>query len=457
MSLINLLAIARSALMMSQRAMDITGNNVANASTPGYSRQQLVLIPGGAVATAEGSLGGGVTDAGVLRIRDTFLDAAYWRSAGSFGQSGTSFDVLSQLENVLHEPSDTGIISAMDNMFHAFSDLANDPSSANSRTLLRSAAQQLINQLHDVSSQIGQISQDTYGRMGAQVTQVNQLTSQIASLNAQIVASSGPEGPSPDLQDRRDQLIDQLSGLVGVQVVNRPDGTVGVIAGTTSLVDGSNSTALAVQPVGSGFGIGLASGGGLIDPRSGSLKALSDLSTQSLPALAAGLDQFAGALVGEINRVHVNGFTLTGATGINFFDPTKTTAATISLSSDVLASTDNIAAAATNAPGDGGQALIMAQCESASLATLGGQNMRNFYSGIATSLGVQVQSASQDQSTDQTMMDQADSQRQSVSGVSIDDEMVTLIGQQQAYTAAARLVTVADQMMQDLVTMMGGP
>ncbi|MGH7741978.1 MAG: flagellar hook-associated protein FlgK [Candidatus Eiseniibacteriota bacterium] len=455
MSLINLLAIARSALLAQQRAMEVTGHNVSNASTPGYSRQRLLLETATPLTTVNGSLGRGVSEQGVIRVRDSFLDAAYRRSAGLFGQSGTSFDVLSQIQSVLHEPSSTGLVNALDGMFHAFSDLANDPSSANSRTLLREAAVQLVNQLHDIHGQLSQLGQDAFGRMSDQVGQVNQLTSQIAELNAQIVATGGVNGQAPDLQDRRDQLIDQLSGLVGVQVVDRPDGTVGVIAGTTSLVDGASSTALAVQPVGGGFGVGLASGGGLIDPRSGSLKSLVDLSTQSFPALQAGLDQFTSALVNEVNNVHVAGFTLSGATNINFFDPAGVTAGNIALSSDILASTDNIAAAATNAPGDGGQALKMAQCDTVGLVALGGQTMRGFYTSIATSLGVQVQSASQDQDTHQTMMDQADAQRQSVSGVSIDDEMVTLIGQQQAYSAAARLVTVADQMMQELITMMG--
>lgn len=454
MSLINLLSIARSALLAQQRAMDVTGHNVANASTPGYSRQQLELEAATPLITADGAIGRGVSEAGVLRVRDTFLDAAYRRSAGKFGQSGTSFDVLSQVESVLHEPSDTGLVSALDGMFHAFSDLANDPTGTSSRTLLREAAQGLVNQLHDMHDQLGQLAQETYGRMNDQITQVNQLSSQIAALNGQIVTAGGASGQAPDLEDHRDQLIDQLSGLVGVQVVQRPDGTVGVIAGTTTLVDGTNSTALAVQPVGGGFGVGLASGGGLIDPRSGSLKSLADLSTQSFPALSAGLDQFTAALVNEVNSVHVNGFTLSGSTGINFFDPAGVTAGNIALSADVLASTDNIAAAGNNTPGDNAQALKMAQCDTVGIAALGGQTMRGFYTGIATSLGVQVQSASQDQATNQTMMDQADAQRQSVSGVSIDDEMVGLIGQQQAYSAAARLVTTADQMMQELITMM---
>ena len=188
-----------------------------------------------------------------------------------------------------------------------------------------------------------------------------------------------------------------------------------------------------------------------IRPRVSGMRALGDITAQSVPALQASMNQFTQALVTEVNSVHGSGYTLNGATGVNFFDPAGLTMSTIALSAAVTGSTDAIAAAAVNASGDNAVALQLAECGGAALVSLGGRSMRGFYIDVVGSVGVQVEGADRDSATRQAMTDQADVQRQSVSGVSIDDEMVSLIAQQQAYGAAARLITVASDMVQDLL------
>jgi flagellar hook-associated protein 1 FlgK len=202
---------------------------------------------------------------------------------------------------------------------------------------------------------------------------------------------------------------------------------------------------------GGGYGVGPAAGAGLIDPQTGSLKALSDLTATKLPAIQSQLDQFAQTLVTEVNAIHRLGYTLTGATGTDFFDPAGVTAATIALAPGVAASGDAIAAGASAAPGDGTIALQLAGLGGVSIAALGGKTLRDFYTILAGSVGSDVQNAAQDAATQQALAEQADAQRSSVNGVSIDEEMVALITQQQAYGAAARLIKVADEMIQDLL------
>jgi flagellar hook-associated protein 1 FlgK len=282
------------------------------------------------------------------------------------------------------------------------------------------------------------------------VNQVNSLANQIANLNSKITASGGPNGSS-DLMDQRDLLVDQLSQFMDVRVLSRPDGTIGVAAGDTVLVDGAQSTQLAVTTVGAGWGV-VPSGGGLpIDPQTGSLKALCDLSQTKLPGVQTKLDQMAAALVSEFNQLHRTGYTAAGVTNVDFFDPTGTTASTIKLSAALTASQDNLAVSATGATGNGDIATAMAGLASKNVALLGGNTFREHFVSTASSIGLDVSNSQQDMTAQQTLVDRDDSSRTAVSGVNVDEEMISLIASQQAYSAAARLVNVADQMVQQIL------
>jgi flagellar hook-associated protein 1 FlgK len=452
MSLVSLLSIARTALLAHSRAMSVTGHNVANANTPGYSRQRVDLVAATPLRLPSGLVGRGVDASTITRFRDRFFDATFRRETGQLGRSTTLSDMLSQVETAVGEPSDQSVGAAMDAMFASFGDLSNDPSSATNRGLVIQAANRLVNQMHSLDASLATSEQDALERMQAQVDQVNQIASQIAQLNVQILSAGG--GSAPDLQDQRDVLVDQLSNLVNARAIEHPDGTIAVQAGDVVLVDASQTQPLTVRPVaGGGFGVGLSSGVGTFNLRGGSLQALVELSTTTLPGYRASLDQLAQALVTEVNAIHTTGYTLNGTTGVAFFDPAGTTAGTIGLSAAVSASPDNIAAGATNAPGDGAIALQLSDLAAMPLASLGGVSLREHWVTFASDVGFAVMDADQQSAIHQSMVDQADAQRQSVSGVSIDEEMVTLIAQQHAYTAASRLVTVANEMMDDIMKM----
>ncbi len=200
---------------------------------------------------------------------------------------------------------------------------------------------------------------------------MNDLAARVADLNQQILAYGGASGSAPDLADQRDLIVDQLSSIVGVRVLAREDGTIGVIAGDTMLVDGANAQTLSVRALGGG-GYGVFTAGGIVvDPKSGSLKALTDLTTITLPGIQRRLDQLAEALVTTVNAIHRAGTTGTGATGVDFFDPAGITAQSISLSAAVEASGDAIAAG-TGASGDGSVARQIAGLATAANAALGG-------------------------------------------------------------------------------------
>ena len=453
MTLISLLGIARSALLTHQRALDVTGHNVANAMTPGYSRQQLDLAAAVPSESPWGPLGRGVTDAGVTRVRDWLHDATVRRETGLLGHSQTLGTHLGQVEAAINEPSEYGIAASLDGLFNAFSELANDPSSSVHRGLVRQNASRLVDQLHLLDENLVETGRNALAEMNATVDDVNRIASEIASLNQLILSSGGPNNSAPDLEDQRDILIDQLSESMGVRVLQRDDGTVGVAAGDTLLVDGGMAQTLEVRALaGGGTGIGVV-GGSDVDPRSGSLLALAEVLNVELPGLRANLDQFAAALVTEVNAIHNSGFTATGATNVDFFDPAGVTAHTIALSAAVQSSADEIAAGGTTAAGDGDVALQIAALRSTSIASLGGTSMGDFYTSTVTSFGSRVLDVQQNAAVHQTLVDRAETVRASSNGVNVDEEMVMLIAQQQAFAAAARLVTVADEMVTEILRM----
>jgi flagellar hook-associated protein 1 FlgK len=451
MSLVTLLSIARSALLAHQRAIDVTAHNVANAQTPGYSRQRLDLVAVTPVRMGFGALGRGVTDVGVSRARDRLLDAGYRRDSGLLGRSNMLHDMLSQIEVALAEPGDLGVAAALDGLFQSFADLANDPASGPPRELVRQAANRLVQMLHQLDAQLARAEQDAIERLSAQVDEVNGIAERVARLNADILSAGGQ---APDLADQRDLLLDQLSELAPVRVLYNDDGTVGVLVGEALLVDRAATYPLGVKPLaGGGWGVGPAAGAGTLNLDAGSLAALSEVTSTTLPGLRSQLDTFTQALVTETNALHRAGFTLTGATGVDFFDPAGVTAGSIALSAALQASTDNLAAAATTAPGDNAVALQLAALGRTALAALGGRTLREYYTQVAAGVGIGVRNAAQDAVTHQALVDNADALRSSVSGVSVDEEMTALIAQQQAYGAAARLVHVAEEMAQTLLEM----
>lgn len=452
MSLSNILMIARSALIAQQRALNVTARNIANAQTPGYSRQRLGLSAGSPIGSAGGWLQGGVMTEGVSRVRDSFLDASYRRESSLLGGSATLRRVLEGLELGISEPSETGIAAGLDNLFNAFADLANDPTSKVNRDLVRTAASRFIERVRVLDSQLEEAKQDALARMRGEVGEVNALAERIAHLNEEIRNAGGREQAPPELLDQRDLLVDRMSEYVSVRVLERDDGSIGVMAGESLLVDGTTSRALTVRPVdGGGYGFFIGSGEDSIDLQGGSLRALERLIVEEIPRYEEQLDAFAKAVVIEVNAIHRNGYTLDGRTGIDFFNADRTTAGTIALSDEVASSSTAIVAGSTAEAGDNTIALELSGLAHRSLDSLEGRTLRSLYTDFALLVGSEVRDAIQDEATHQTLASHADAMRLSVSGVSVDEEMVNLITQQEAYAAAARLLTVADQMIQEVL------
>ncbi|HEY4321505.1 MAG TPA: flagellar hook-associated protein FlgK [Gemmatimonadales bacterium] len=447
--LTDVLNIAKTALLTQQRAMTVTGNNIANANTPGYVRETLNELEETPERTPKGTVGRGVMDTGVYAERDTFLDASYRNENSAYNQSNTLQNLLDQLQSVTSQDQNSGLANSLDTLWGSFSDLANDPSNGAAKVTVQADANQVIQQLHSLQSGLDDVVSSAKQQFSSDVDEVNSLTSQIAALNTQIVAQGGPNHQAPDLENQRGVLIDQLSNLVDVRTLNRTDGSVGVIAGGTLLVDAGTAQQVDMRTSPSGgLSVGVVGSPASMTISSGSLAGLNDLLTDAAPAAQSALDTFTSALVTSVNAIHS-----TGPAGINFFDPSGTTARSIALSSQVAASAANIQTGTTTSPGDNTIALQLSQLRDASNASLGGNTLDQYFAGVVTDIGTRAANAQTAATAANTVSSALSQQRQSETGVNTDEELIKLMQQQQAYSAAAHLVTVANQMMQSLLDM----
>lgn len=439
----NILNIARSAIVAHQTAVQVTSQNVSNAQTPGYTRQRATLESGPGVSTLYGRVGSGVAVRDISRTRDALLDLTYRREAGNSADFEMRRQLLGQVEELFGELSDSGFSATMDSFWASWSDLANNPENGSVRGLVKQQAGQVAFALNNYSGRLGVLRENVTTRLERSVEEVNHLARQLADINRQVATSEASGRSAPDLRDNRDRLLDELSQLARIQVVERRDNTVAVYLGTSTLVDGTDSRLLRMDPPDQELRIGST----LVRDVGGSLGAMVDLRDQEIPLVARRLDDFARTLVEQVNAIHVAG------TGREFFDSTRLTAGVIALSTDV--DDPNVIGTVPGAPGDNRVALELAALRErdVAFATAGPRTFGGFYGELIADVGLKVNSAERSSVVYGTLASQADIRRSSVGGVSTDEEMMNLMKHQQAYAAATRLVQVADEMMKTVLNM----
>lgn len=452
MSISSLLGIARSALSAQQRAVDVAGHNIANASTEGYTRQRLRLIPARPLRHPEGFLGRGVRVDGVERARSEFLDATFRRESGALAQFSTLSQSLASVEDVLGEPSDFGLAASMDAFLSAWGDLSNNPLNGATRAVVRSQGRQLTDQFNRMSNRLDAIHGQTFESLRSDINDVNRMIVRIADLNRQIVTAGGGGGNAPDLLDERDLVLDKLAELLPVQIVENEAGSVRVFGGDALLVDGNFIRPLAVTSTNSGA-VAITADLLTLKTTSGRLAAHLDLLNSAISIVRDQLDTLAAAVVSEVNTLHNGGATLGGAPAGDFFSATGVTAGSIVLAIKIDQSADNIAAGTGSGPGDGSVALNMAALRDVTLSSLGGLTMGGFYTSVVATLGQEVREADGFARAQDALVANAKTRRASMSDVSIDEELVSIIMHQQAFAAAARLVAVADEMIREVLRM----
>lgn len=322
----DVMSTAVSGLLAFQRGLDTTSQNIANAATPGYSRQRVELATRPAQPYGSGWIGSGVQVSTVARVYDSFLAAQVRSSASSLARYDTIATAAGRLDNVLGDSSH-GVTAAVRNFINAFHDVASDPSSATARQALLSQAEVFIGQMSGYDSRLRGFAADINQQLQDGAAAVSALASNLAQLNGQITEAWGRTGQPPnDLLDQRDRLIDELSQHVDVSVVTQEDGAANVFIGTGQpLVVGRTATTLGVaaDPFDPArLTIAVRSQGVPIDLSSqvsgGSLGGLLEFRAQVLDPARDALGRIAAGIVEAINGQHAQGMTLTGAMGGEF-------------------------------------------------------------------------------------------------------------------------------------------
>ena len=356
MGLFEGLGIGMRGLHAAQTSIDVTGQNITNANTEGYSRKKVDVQSESINDEVFGEKGIGVEVASISRVRDEFLDRQIWEQLGDRGMSTELNQAFIHLENILKEPTDTGLSAQMNKFWASWQDLANNPSNLSAREAVKASATVLTDTFHNSYKQIEDYGLSMNNPLATKAKSVNDMTLQIYNLNEKIAGvESSPGQKANDARDQRDLVIRKLSDLIDVQTVEDAHGRALVTSGGNLLVD--SSVALQISTYGvdqtlsdgsqsSELRLKFTSSNKPFEPRSGSMRGIIDARSEVLAGYKEQLNSLAKSIVESVNSVHASGYTLNKVTGVMFFDSAHTKAGDMSLSSAVLSDSANIAAAA---------------------------------------------------------------------------------------------------------------
>lgn len=451
-SLFGILSIATSALEAEQGAMDTTANNVANANTPGYSRLQPVLVESDPVVIGSVAYGTGVTLQSIESLRDPILQLRIGEETQQQGQLNAFVSQMQQAQ-VQFTTSSSDIGTEISNFFSSLSQLSADPTSIPVRQGVLTAAGNLATAFNTVATSLEQQQSSVNQNVVQDVQQVNTLTSQIANLNTQISQMQGVNEDASTLVDQRDVLIGQLSNLIDVSQIQSDNGITLTTSNGTALVAGGQSYALSTETNANGQQDIYSQGTDITSQlTSGELTGLIQVRDQTIPGLLSNLDTLASGLANALNTANQQGFDLNGNAGGNLFTPPSGSGQGYAANMAVAISDPSlIAASSDGSSGSNGNVANLTGVQNQQVA--GGQTPTDYYSGIVSTVGNDVSAGSAELSSAQAILTQLQDQNNSVAGVSLDEEASNMVQYQNAYDAAAQVVTTINDMLYTVINM----
>ncbi|MCX6136599.1 MAG: flagellar hook-associated protein FlgK [Ignavibacteriales bacterium] len=444
---------ARRGLASQRTAMNIVGSNIANASTPGYSRQRAELTPTIDLQQAGITIGTGADVSGVQRMRSKFLDQQVRSTYDSLNYAQSQYSVLSQIESIVNEPSDNGVSSALNKFFNSFQALSLHPEDSSARYAVQQQGKLLAQSFKQLRSDINQLRTDIGMNIQAKVTRINELTSEIADMNGKIVVAEAAGVESSVLKDQRDLRVEELSTLAKVSVADEAGGSVAVMIGGTVVASRGGSMQLEAVKNDTSIQIFSKDHSQKIELQSGELGGMLDAYNTAIPGYLIQLDTTAKTLIDRVNQLHsaAYGSGTPPSTGYNFFSGTD--ASDITLDSHVANDITTIAASGNGSIGDNAAALAIAGVRDEKLLNNGSTTVSDYYNGLVNQIGTDVKRAEDVSKTQELLSAQLEGQRSAVSGVSIDEEMTLMIQYQRSFDAASRMIRTVDEMYQTLLNM----
>ena len=454
--LTNLLHLGRDAMSVNAKALDVTGQNVANVNTPGYARRRAELQARGYSQDSYG----GVTVGSLSRAADELTQRRLFDVQGQAAGARERSDSLAPVEAAFNDANGTGLAAGLSRFFDAFNTLASKPSDQTARAGVLSAAQTVVDGFQMASTSIDGARADMLAKAQGYTKQVNHLAQGIASLNGSVQSALAAGHDAADLLDRRDQLVRELSGLVDVKLGTNPDGTFLVRAGGQSLVEGNSASTFSVTVDAQtnlvfesalGTAPSVAFNGAALGGKLGGLREARDI---DLVATRANLDTLAADLATAVNGLHAAGTGLDGVGGRNLFAFNAASGArSLAVDAAVLGQPSRVAASSTAAPGGNDVALRLAALTDAKVTAGGTKSLVESYADLVGDLGLRRQKATSDEEVKRALADQMSALHEETVGVSLDEEMVNLTRYQRSYEASSKLLKTFDELMQTLISL----
>ena len=455
------ISVALQAVLTHSQVLEITEHNIANASTKGYRRQSAILttetpnsINGADHGIGAGQRGNGVTIDRIDRFNLAFFDGRY-RAVSAEAQSWEAQSgILSHLESILAENSDDGLLPKLDQFWAGWQALSNEPTSTSLRAIVLDDASALATAFNRRATQITQMRSDQNLAVAGNVEEINSLASQIAQLNGNIsrVISVG-EQPN-DLMDKRDLALDRLAELTGAVSSEQKNGEMLVSVGGHVLVMGQDTFKLEIRtnPTDTSVVDAYWNDGQKLTPPSGELKGTLDVRDRVLVDQLTGLNTMSAGLIAQVNTIHSGGYGLNNATGLNFFNGTDASSITVNSTLDA----NSIAtSSAANQAGNNNIALQITALKTVKGMKAGTATLNDFYNTQITELAVTTKRASDNSYQHGLIVNALGNQRESVVGVSLDEEAANMAKAQKAYQAAARVLTAYDDLLDLVINRMG--
>jgi flagellar hook-associated protein 1 FlgK len=444
--------IAAHALDVDQGALNVTSNNIANASTPGYSREVVNLTEQTPIQSGNLTFGTGVDLKNIQSVRDQILTILIAQQSTQQSGAQTQLNAMQQVQGLFSDPT-SGIGASLTAFFNSINQLSTNPTDTAQRQAVITAAQNLVGSFNQTAQTLSQVQSSLNQSVANSVDQINGLTQQIAKLNAKVGQMQQLGQDPGSFLDQENQLINQLSQLTNITEIKTEHGLTLTTGDGTALVVGNQSFDLSVGNGLNGMQDVFAQGQDITSTiHGGSLGGTIQVRDQDIPAILSQLNTLAGDFATSFNAAQAMGFDLNGNPGQALFSfNAGTEAASISL---VTTDPDAIAASSDGAPGSNGNIVNLLAVQSQPLAS--GQTPTDTYANIVSQAGNMASQAQADLTASTASLNQLNDRLGSISGVSINEETANLLVYQNAFTAAARVFTTIDQLTQTLLSMGSG-
>jgi flagellar hook-associated protein 1 FlgK len=459
----SMMDIGRRSMMNSQTALQTVSHNIANKSTEGYSRQRVELQTAPPISQGNYQVGMGSRAAAVTRTNNPFLEKQIQKEQGEMGTLQGREAALTRVEQIFNEQMNKGLNQYVTDFFNSFRELAQNPESLTTRTMVKEAGEALVKDFKRVDGQLSGVQKDIDERIKNEAEDVNKMIRELGTINQKIAETEVQGIPGNDQRDRRDVLLKKLNEKIDISYAEGENGLISVrTAGNALLVSGFDSYELQIRSSPEGhtelyFKPNESTSEFRITDRikGGSIGGALAVRDQVVPDFRDKIDQLAYHLADQVNAAHREGFDRSGKQGEDFFKLSNQVggaAASIEINSKILDDVKKVAAGAKpGAPGDNTVANVISQLQYKEIMDGGSSTIDDFYNSQVGRVGVLSQRAIKSREAQGNILNQLSNIRESISGISLDEETTNMLEFQRGFDASARLIKTADEMFETVL------